>query len=66
MITKSGKHHYQYGYTKYDKKTGEVIWNTDKTVAVSNDFESYMQRSKERNDRHGVRIEYRNIIDLDA
>lgn len=66
MVTKTGKHHWQYGFTTYDAKTGEVIWNTDKAVCITNNFEEYKRRSIERYERGGVRIEFRNETDLDA
>lgn len=66
MVTKTRKHHWQYGFTTYDAKTGEIIWNTDKTVAITNDFEEYKHRSIDRYAKAGVRIEFRNEIDLDA
>ena len=66
MVTKTGKHHWQYGFTTYDAKTGEIIWNTDKTVVTTNDFKEYKHRSIDRYAKAGVRIEFRNEIDLDA
>ena len=65
MITKSGKHHWQFGFTTY-RPDGSVIWNTDRTVVVTADIQKYLKESKERYARGGARFEYRNLVDLDA
>ena len=64
MITKSGKHHWQYGFTTYDSD-GNIVYNTDKTVAITADIQNYLKEVKERYKRVGVRFEYRNLVDLD-
>lgn len=65
MITKSGKHHWQFGFTTY-RQDGSVIWNSDKTVAVTSDINKYLEDTKMRYAAGGARFEYRNLIDLDA
>lgn len=64
-ITKSGKHHWQYGFTTYGKN-GDILYSTEKTMAITEDINQYLIKSLERYARKGVRFEYRNLIDLDA
>ena len=65
MVTKSGKHHWQFGFTTY-RPDGTVIWNTEKTIVITADIKKYLEESKKRYERGGARFEYRNLIDLDA
>ena len=65
MVTKSGKHHWQFGYTTY-RPDGTVIWNSEKTIVITADIQKYLEERKKRNERGGARLEYRNLIDLDA
>ena len=65
MVTKSGKHHWQFGFTTF-RPDGSVIWNTDKTVVTTADIKKYLEESEKRYAAGGARFEYRNLIDLDA